>query len=81
MWGSRLMIGMLFFLFALIAAVIYYFLGRIPTLLRVLVSIAAFVILSGLFSSAILKIGDQASPNAITITPEMMSEAAKHKKK
>lgn len=79
MWGSRLMIGMLF-LFALIAAVIYYFLGRIPTLLRVLVSIAAFVILSGLFASAILKIGDQASPNAITITPEMMNEAAKHKK-
>ena len=80
MWGSRLMIGVLFFLFALIAAVIYYFLGRIPTLLRVLVSIAAFVILSGLFASAILKIGDQASPNAITITPEMMNEAAKHKK-
>lgn len=80
MWGSRLMIGVLFFLFALIAAVIYYFLGRIPTLLRVLVSIAALVILSGLFSSAILKIGDQASPNAITITPEMMNEAAKHKK-
>jgi hypothetical protein len=64
----------------LIAAVIYYFLGNMGALFRVLISVGTFLILSGIFTLVILKIGDQAPPNAITITPEMLEEASKHKK-
>ncbi len=72
------MIGIYFF-FALIAAVIYYFLRNRGALFRVLISVGAFLMLSGILTIVILNIGDQAPSNAITITPEMLEAASEHK--
>ncbi|MGH6763582.1 MAG: hypothetical protein ACRECW_18555 [Phyllobacterium sp.] len=65
-----------YFLFALIAAIAYYFLYRIPLLARILVAFGVFVCLSLSFSALILKIDDAPPDNSIVVTPEMLKKAS-----
>ncbi|WP_025373880.1 hypothetical protein [Advenella mimigardefordensis] len=72
------MVGMVF-LFALIAAVLYYFLDKAGIRFRVLISVGTFLALCGVFALVMLNIGDQAAPNSIIITPEVLEQAARHR--
>jgi len=67
------------FLFALIAAAIYYFLDKAGIRFKVLISVGTFLILCLVFFLVMLNIGDQAPANSIIITPEILEQAARHK--